>query len=72
MGPGEEADNADIIDLVVHVLREGIEAVRAGKKGGDPLMRLEKYLICVVSRYGDVQRPQLIDSFSRSLSDSVD
>lgn len=48
VGPGEEADNPDIVDLVVHVLREGIEKVRSAKKGGDPLMRLEKYLICVV------------------------
>lgn len=49
MQPGEEADNADLIELVVHVLKEGIEKVRAGKKGGDPQMRLEKHLICVVS-----------------------
>lgn len=46
---GSALDNADIIDVVVHVLREGIERTRAAKKGGDQQMRLEKYLIRMVS-----------------------
>lgn len=50
MPPGSELDNAEIIDVVVHVLREGIDRVRSAKKGGDPQMRLEKYLISLVSR----------------------
>lgn len=65
--PREEADNAELIEVVVHVLKEGIEKVRSAKKSGDPQMRLEKYLICVVSYMRVFPRPEfeLIHHFSK-------
>ncbi|KAK4048669.1 Splicing factor [Microbotryomycetes sp. JL201] len=52
---GAEAENPDLAEIVVLVLTEGIELTKKAKKGGDPQLRLEKYLVRIFERFGRLE-----------------
>ncbi|KAM0789923.1 hypothetical protein ACM66B_006763 [Microbotryomycetes sp. NB124-2] len=52
---GAETENPDLAEVVVLVLSEGIELTKKAKKGGDPHLRLEKYLIRIFERFGRLE-----------------
>ncbi|KAK4702065.1 squamous cell carcinoma antigen recognized by T-cells 3, partial [Phenoliferia sp. Uapishka_3] len=51
----EEELEAEMIDPVVEILEEGLEAVKRAHKKGDPSSRLEKYLLRMYERFGRVE-----------------
>ncbi|KAK4054023.1 Splicing factor [Microbotryomycetes sp. JL221] len=52
---GAEAENPELAEVIVLVIIEGIELTKKAKKGGDPQLRLEKYLVRIFERFGRLE-----------------